>query len=303
MAWWPVCVLRWVLGCAQGWLSLGGWPLETPPWRMGLGARPLEKVKINSLKICKSLQAVQAFLCSASVNFLSWHNVSGIHTFTGYNTFAQTVTQLKHMKNVLTIIALLSSSILYAQRNRVTDYGRENLIRPGVTAGVNINKINGQSYKSGFNYNYQLGAFMQINFARRFGLQPEVNFVQASSEFTNDAGTVYDDLFRDGSQKKAKLSYLEVPVLLNINIGLTKKVKLQLGPSYGALLKQTVDSLKTGGGLYKNGNWSAIGGLLIQFPALNFGARYKLGLTDLNGIDNRQTWKSQSIQFFAGITF
>lgn len=209
----------------------------------------------------------------------------------------------KHMKKILTITALFTCTIIHAQRNRVTDDGRENLIRPGVTAGVNINKINGQSYKSGFNYNYQLGAFLQINFARRFGLQPEVNFVQASSEFTNDAGTVYDDLFRDGSQKKAKLSYLEVPVLLNINIGLTKKVKLQLGPSYGALLKQTVDSLKTNGDLYKNGNWSAIGGIFIQFPALNFGARYKLGLTDLNGIDNRQTWKSQSIQFFAGITF
>lgn len=207
------------------------------------------------------------------------------------------------MKNALTLFALLSCTLLTAQRNRVTDYGRENFLRPGVTAGVNINKISGQSYKSGFNYNYQLGAFMQINFARRFGLQPEVNFVQASSEFTNDASTVYDDLFRDGSQKKAKLSYLEVPVLLNINLGLTKKVKLQLGPSYGALLKQTADSLKTNGDLYKNGNWSAIGGLWIQFPAVNFGARYKIGLSDLNAIDNRQTWKSQSIQLFAGITF
>ena len=46
---------------------------------------------------------------------------------------------------------------------------------------------------------------MQFNFSKTFGFQPEVNFVQSSSEFTNDASDVYDDIFRDGSQKKAKL--------------------------------------------------------------------------------------------------
>ena len=80
----------------------------------------------------------------------------------------------------------------------------ENFFRIGAKAGVNINKINGQSYKSGFNYNYLLGVFMQFNFSRTFGLQPEINFVQSSSEFTNDATTIYDDLFWDGSQKKKK---------------------------------------------------------------------------------------------------
>jgi outer membrane protein with beta-barrel domain len=144
---------------------------------------------------------------------------------------------------------------------------------------------------------------MQFNFSRTFGLQPEVNFVQSSSEFSNDASDIYDDLFRDGSQKKAKLNYLEIPLLLNVNLGPSKRVKLQVGPSYGGLLKQTVDSLKTNGNLYKNGEFSAIGGLWLQIPFVNLGARYKMGLTDLNAIDNRQSWKSQSIQVFVGITF
>jgi succinate-acetate transporter protein len=91
--------------------------------------------------------------------------------------------------------------------------------------------------------------------------------------------------------------------LLNINVGPTQKVKLQVGPAYGGLLKQTVDSLKTGvGNLYRNGEWSAIGGLWIQLPLINLSARYKLGLSNVNGINNAQTWKNQAIQISVGIT-
>ncbi len=168
---------------------------------------------------------------------------------------------------------------------------------------MNVNKIEGKSYKQGFNYNFQGGAFVQINFSRRFGLQPEINFVQTSFEFSDDPTSIYDDLFRDGSQKSAKLNYLEVPLLLNINVGVSRRVKLQIGPAYGGLLKQTIDSLKVNGDIYKSAEWSAIGGLWIQLPLVNMGARYKMGITDINAIDNRQSWKNQAIQVFIGLTF
>jgi len=206
------------------------------------------------------------------------------------------------MQKLLTVIFLLISTSLFAQRNKLSG-DHENFFRFGAKGGVNINKISGQSYKDGFNYNFQAGAFLQFNFSNRFGIQPEVNFVQTSSEFSNDASDIYDDIFRDGSQKSAKLNYLEVPLFLNINIGESKRVKLQVGPAYGGLIKQTVDSLKNNGDIYKNGEWSAIGGLWIQLPLVNLGARYKLGLTDLNAIDTRQSWKSQAIQVFIGLTF
>jgi hypothetical protein len=206
------------------------------------------------------------------------------------------------MKALLFSFLIFSYVPIFAQRNNVnTDH--ENFFRFGGKAGVNVNKISGQTYKEGFNYNFQVGGFMQFNFSNRFGLQPEVNFVQGQAEFTSDASVIYDDIFRDGSQKKAKLSYLEIPLLLNVNVGSSKRVKLQLGPSYGALLKQTIDSLKTSGNVYKNGEWSALGGIWLQLPLINMGARYKLGLTNINAIDDRQTWKNQSIQIFVGVTF
>ena len=206
------------------------------------------------------------------------------------------------MQKILLSLFLIITLPTLAQRNKL-DGEHENFFRFGAKGGVNVNKITGKSYKEGFNFNFQAGVFFQFNFSNRFGLQPELNFVQTSSEFSNDANDIYYDLFLGGSQKKSKLNFLEVPVLLNINVGESKRVKLQFGPAYGGLLKQTVDSLKNNGDIYKNGEWSAIGGVWFQLQFINMGARYKLGLTDLNAIDNRQSWKSQSIQVFVGVTF
>lgn len=180
-------------------------------------------------------------------------------------------------------------------------FGQGGFFKLGAHGGVNVNKISGNSYKSGFSYNYMLGGYLQFNLGSRFGIQPEVNFMQGSAEFSNDASDIYDDLFRDGSQKKAKFSQLEVPVFVNIGIGQGNIVKLQLGPAYNGLLKQTVDSLKANNNIFKKNSFSAIGGLLIQLPVLNFGARYKMGMSDINAIDNRQSWKNQGFQVFVGI--
>lgn len=209
------------------------------------------------------------------------------------------------MKYLITSITFLLFSVFgFAQIKSKMKLDSENFFRFGAKAGLNINKIKSMSYQDGFNYNYQLGVFLQFNFSNRFGIQPEVSFVQSSSEFSDDASDPYNDLFRDGTQKNAKLNYLEIPLLLNINVGSSKHVKLQIGPSYGNVLKETVDSLKTSGELFKKGELSAIGGLWIQLPLINIGARYKMGLTDINKIKlDAEKWKTQSFQIFMGITF
>jgi hypothetical protein len=208
------------------------------------------------------------------------------------------------MRKISLFFLMFISLNAFAQNRKFDpNADHENFFRIGAKAGANINKIKGQSYKSGFNYNYLLGAFMQFNFSKTFGFQPEVNFVQSSSEFTNEASDVYDDIFRDGSQRKAKLDYLKVPLLLNINVGPSKRVKLQFGPQIGGVLKETVDSLKNNGAIFKKADWAAVGGLWIQIPFINLGARYELGLTNLNDIDNQQKWKSQAFTIFAGFTF
>ena len=120
---------------------------------------------------------------------------------------------------------------------------RENFFSIGAKAGVNINKITGQSYKAGFNYNYFLGGFMQFNFSKTFGFSRKLILYNLRRSFLMMRLMCMMIIFRDGSQRKAKLNYLKVPLLLNINVGPSKRVKLQVGPQVGGLLNQTIDSL------------------------------------------------------------
>lgn len=202
----------------------------------------------------------------------------------------------------LFIVASFLCTTVFAQSKKL-DMDHENFFRFGAKAGLNMNKVNGVSYKKGFNYNYQLGGFIQINFSNRLGIQPELSFVQASSEFTSDGTDIYDDLFGGGSQKKVSLSYIEVPVLLNVNLGMSKRIKFQVGPAYSGLLKQKAANGVTTAPIYKSSDWSAMAGFWFQLPFINGGARYKMGLSNVNAVDDREKWTNQSVQLFIGFTF
>ena len=99
--------------------------------------------------------------------------------------------------------------MLYSQKKKDPSE-KESLFRWGFKGGLNLNKIEGKSFKNEFNYNYFLGGFMQINITRKFGIQPELNFVQTSAEQSDDITVIYDDLFLGGTQKKAKLGLFEI---------------------------------------------------------------------------------------------
>ena len=198
---------------------------------------------------------------------------------------------------------LLSALCLNAYSQKKKDPSeKESLFRFGFKGGVNLNKIEGQSFNDEFNYNYSLGGFMQINITRKLGLQPEINFVQTTAETSADITDIYEDLFVGGNQKKAKLDYLKFAGLLNIDIGPSQRVKLQLGPQWGMLLNETADSLNSSQDVFKKSEFSVLGGIMLQLPLIHIGTRYEIGLTDINGIDNQDKWKSQAWQFFVGIT-
>ena len=61
------------------------------------------------------------------------------------------------MQKLLLFFFMVISLHAFSQKRKFDpNADRENFFRIGAKAGVNINKINGQSYKSGFNYNYLL---------------------------------------------------------------------------------------------------------------------------------------------------
>jgi hypothetical protein len=206
------------------------------------------------------------------------------------------------MKNLILPLLIFAFSLNAHSQKKKDPSEKESLFRFGFKGGLNLNKIEGKSFKDEFNYNYHLGGFVQINITRKFGLQPEINFVQTTAEQSSDITVIYDDLFLEGEQKKAKLDYLKFAGLLNIDLGPSQRVKLQLGPQWGMLVNEAVDSLKSPKDIFKKGELSVLGGIMLQLPMFHLGTRYEIGLTDLNGIDDRDKWKSQSWQFFVGIT-
>lgn len=201
---------------------------------------------------------------------------------------------------VIVLLVVVSAGL--AQRKSL-HMDHENFFRFGGKAGLNINKVRGQSFSNRFSYNFQVGGFVQVNFSDRFGIQPEVNFVQSNATVTSDQTEIYDDIFGGGSQKNAALNLLEVPVLLNLNLGISKRIKLQLGPAYSAALGEKIEDLLVNTRIYKKSEWSAIGGIWFQLPLINTGIRYKHGLTNINGIDDREVWRNRSFQVFVGVTF
>ena len=78
--------------------------------------------------------------------------------------------QKKNMKKLIpsSIILLVLFNLPSAAQQKSIDH--ENFFRFGAKAGVNSNKITGESYKDGFNYNFQFDGFMQFNLSNRFGI-------------------------------------------------------------------------------------------------------------------------------------
>lgn len=169
----------------------------------------------------------------------------------------------------------------------------------GVKAGVNANKINGISFSDGFEYNYLLGGLIQIPIAKKVSIQPEVLFSQ--SKITTSSNPSQPFNANDPNNKNVTLDYLNIPVLLNLG----GAFKFQLGPQYSIKINKNNTFLQNGGDAFKTGDFSICGGFQWRLPVLglHIGARYLIGLSDINSVSSQNNWKSQSLQISTGFIF
>ncbi len=166
----------------------------------------------------------------------------------------------------------------------------------GVKLGTNINKIDGVSFKDKFTYGYSAGAFAQIDFNKKWGVQLEAVFNQVNTDTSDKFSQLYK--INAGTVSNIKLNYLSIPLLVNYH--LSKGIMLQAGPQYGILLSQSKNLLENGQAAFKQGDFSLLGGLQIKISSIRLYGRYALGLTNVNDIDNKDKWKNQSIQLGIG---
>lgn len=162
----------------------------------------------------------------------------------------------------------------------------------GAKLGANFSKIDGQTFKDGFELGYHVGGFAEIDFNEHIGIQPEVLFNQTNTKVTDDP----NDVFSPG--KKIKLNYLSIPVLLRINAG--KILTFNVGPQFGILMNNEQTLLQNGKDAFKSGDFGMVAGAQVNVGALRVYGRYNVGLSKVNDVVDQEKWKNQAIQLGVG---
>lgn len=164
----------------------------------------------------------------------------------------------------------------------------------GVKGGVNITKIDGQSFSDEFNYGYHAGAFATIKITNHIQIQPEVLF----NQFNTKVDTAFSNVLNVKNLKDVKLNYLSIPLLLNITP--VKFISFQVGPQFGVLLDKHKNLFENGKDAFSGGDLSMLAGVQLNFAGLRLSGRYMVGLANINDVSNSDKWKNQGFQVSLG---
>lgn len=165
----------------------------------------------------------------------------------------------------------------------------------GIKGGTNIYKINNVAFDQQFRYGYSVGAFAEINFSKHLGIQPEVLWNEARTQTASNFNVVY----QGASFENITLNYLSVPLLLNITP--SKILTFQVGPQFGILVNQNDNLFDNGKNAFKKGDFSMLGGAQLNLAWLKIGARYFIGLSNINDLPQQDKWNNQGFQLYVGI--
>jgi hypothetical protein len=169
--------------------------------------------------------------------------------------------------------------------------------RFGGKAGANLNKLTGKEFKEEFDLGYHVGAFVEVDFSKKWGIQPEVLWNQTNTRRANNFNAITNS-WQD-STGTIKLGYLSIPILLRYNV--TNLLTFHLGPQFGILLNQEKTLLKNGEEAFKSGDFSMVGGLQVNLKTFRVYGRYNVGLNNLNDVSSSAKWKNQQLQLGVGV--
>lgn len=168
------------------------------------------------------------------------------------------------MKNLLiiTIISVLGLTALNAQE-----------VKFGAKAGLNFAFITGDNTEDLTpNTDFHFGVMAEWKVSNKFALQPEIIYSGQGS----DLNILSED--------RISLNYLNVPIMGKYYA--TKRLSIEVGPQIGFLLSTKGGTLDYKD-LLKTTDFGVNFGVGYKLNnGLNFSARYNLGLTNINNVDN-----------------
>lgn len=193
------------------------------------------------------------------------------------------------MKKYLIIIAVSILSVSASAQG----------IKFGPKVGANMGKIDGTGFSDKYALGYHIGGFVEINFNKKLGIQPEILWNQIKSDTVTGFKAVYQNLLNQNSFNDLQLSYLSIPILLNYRP--SKLITLQAGPQFSILIDDGKNLLQNGQDAFKKGDLSLLGGIQLNLLKFRVYGRYAIGLNDISDVGNSQQWKSQTIQVGVGL--
>ena len=206
---------------------------------------------------------------------------------------------------------LIYASLVLTFMSFTNSEAQENGTKIGIKGGVNFSNlytdnVDDNNVLTGFN----VGFFAKLPIANNISLQPEISYTGKGAEL------VYNNAFVSGTAQ-FKLDYIEVPLLLVVNI--TKNFNIHAGP-YAAYLVSGKTTDKS-----DNGNYSfednidtddfnrfdagLAGGVGLDFEPVSFGVRYNYGLTEIGKDDSSANGftspdaKNSVLSFYAAFSF
>jgi hypothetical protein len=153
----------------------------------------------------------------------------------------------------------------------------------GVKGGVNFSNmytddVDDENVLTSFN----AGVYFNLPVSDLFSIQPEVLYSRKGAELR------YDNVFASGSAK-FNLNYIEVPVLLKINV--TDNFNIHAGPYFAYLIDSKITNDGDGGAFDFESNFDnddfnkfdagIAAGIGFDFDSFGIGARYNYGLSTI----------------------
>ncbi|MCW3466227.1 porin family protein [Chitinophaga nivalis] len=173
-------------------------------------------------------------------------------------------------------------------------------IHYGLKAELNMFNVEGKGISASYNPGGRLGVFAIYDFARHWGIQPELLVTQAVAKRGDNFSTYYVNGSNPDAKKNAKLSYITIPILFRYN--LNEQFTFNAGPQYSLLFYDNENFVRNNRSAFKRNDVGIVAGVTFNLDNVHFSGRYVYGFSDVNNIDDRYEWKTRQIQLGVGVT-
>lgn len=204
---------------------------------------------------------------------------------------------------------LLFVSLLFVLPFGLSAQGSNPKVNLGIKAGVNLSRLDGESWEGGYKTNLLGGAWLSLR-GRYFGVALEGLFSQTSYVTGNGFDSIYHQYINAGKDSirnaSFKLNYFNIPLLAELRV--FDRAWIQAGPQYSGVVSidDKDEFLKDSEGLFKKGSIAGVVGLNVEVTKhLIVGGRYVFGLSNVNNNYDqvKESWKRRDIQIHLGLQF